>query len=130
VGYAPLKARALVLPAAVVADKVLFFFLFLGGFLFGGFGRGGNGMFLIHLGFWCYFAIALFQFITLPVEFDATRRAKLILSEMGIVRQPSEVAGVNKVLDSAALTYVAAFAATLFHLIRFWIMLQSGRDRD
>ena len=64
----------------------------------------------------------MFQIITLPVEFDASRRAKLILGEMGIVRQGAEAAGVNKVLDSAALTYVAAFVASLFHLVRLWLM--------
>jgi uncharacterized protein len=102
----------------------------LGGFVFGGFSPNGSGMFLIQIGFWCYLVIAVFQFITLPVEFDASRRAKLILGEMGIIRQGGEAAGVNKVLDSAALTYVAAFVATLFHLIRFWLMMQSGRSRD
>jgi uncharacterized protein len=130
IGYAPLKARSAVVPLAVVADKILFFFLFLGGFVFGGFSPNGSGMFLIQIGFWCYLVIAVFQFITLPVEFDASRRAKLILGEMGIIRQGGEAAGVNKVLDSAALTYVAAFVATLFHLIRFWLIMQSGRSRD
>ncbi len=55
----------------------------------------------------------VFQLITLPVEFDASRRAKIILQQMGMVQPGEEVVGVNKVLNAAALTYVAAFIATL-----------------
>ena len=62
---------------------------------------------------------------TLRVEFDASRRAKIILQQMGIVQPGEEVAGVNKVLNAAALTYVAAFIATLGNLL--WLM--SVRDR-
>ena len=70
------------------------------------------------------------KLITLPVEFDVSRRANLIPGEMGIIRQGGEAAGVNKVLDSAALPHVAAFVASLFQLIRLWLMMQSGRSRD
>lgn len=129
-GYVPLKARAAVVPAAMLAGNILPFVMLFGGFLFGGFSPRGHGMLFVHVGFWCYLILTVFQFITLPVEFDATRRAKLILGEMGIVRSGPEAAGVSRVLDSAALTYVAAFVATLFHLIRFWLIMQSGRSRD
>lgn len=124
VGYAPLKARAAVVPLAVVAGNILPFVLLFGGFVF------GNGMLAIKIGFWCYAVITVFQLITLPVEFDATRRAKLILGEMGIVQRGAEAGGVNKVLDSAALTYVAAFVASLFQLIRLWLLMQGGRSRE
>ena len=124
ISYAPLKARAAVVPLAVVAGNILPFALLFGGFLF------GNGMLAVKVGFWCYAVITVFQLITLPVEFDASRRAKLILGEMGIIRQGGEAAGVNKVLDSAALTYVAAFVASLFQLIRLWLIMQSGRSRN
>jgi hypothetical protein len=120
VGYAPLKARAAFVPLAVTAGNILPFVIF-GGFLL------GNSMLGIQIGFWCYLVITIFQLITLPVEFDASRRAKLILGEMGIVRQGGEAAGVNKVLDSAALTYVAAFVSSLFWLLHYWLMMQSGR---
>jgi len=116
IGYAPLQARTALVPVAVVAGNILPFVLIFGGFLF------GSGMLAVKIGFWCYAVITVFQIITLPVEFDASHRAKLILGEMGIVRQGAEAAGVNKVLDSAALTYVAAFVASLFHLVRLWLM--------
>src|SRR5262249_52757372 len=69
--------------------------------------------------------LLVFQLITLPVEFDASRRAKIILREMGIVQPGTEAAGVNNVLNAAALTYVAAFIAALGNLL--WLM--SLRDR-
>ena len=80
---------------------------------------------LITLGIWCYLILMVFQLITLPVEFDASRRAKIILQQMGMVQPGEETVGVNRVLNAAALTYVAAFIATLGNLI--WLM--SVRDR-
>jgi uncharacterized protein len=80
---------------------------------------------LITLGIYCYIVLLGFQLITLPVEFDASRRAKIILKQMGIVQPGEEVTGVNKVLNAAALTYVAAFIAALGNLL--WLL--SVRDR-
>ena len=71
--------------------------------------------------------IVIFNLITLPVEFDASRRAKVILQQMGMIRQGTEANGVNDVLDDAALTYVAAFVAALGQLIFF--ILQADRSR-
>ena len=69
--------------------------------------------------------LMLFNLITLPVEFDASHRAKIILQQMGIIQQGNEAAGVNQVLNAAAWTYVAAFIATLGKLL--WLL--SLRDR-
>jgi Zn-dependent membrane protease YugP len=80
---------------------------------------------LITLGIYCFLVLAVFQLITLPVEFDASRRAKIILQQMGIVQPGPEMAGVNQVLNAAALTYVAAFVAALGNLL--WLI--SMRDR-
>ena len=79
----------------------------------------------INLGIICYLVITVFQLITLPVEFDASRRAKIILQQMGMVQQGEEAQGVNKVLDAAALTYVAALIAAIGNLL----YLMSFRDR-
>src|SRR6266699_3249756 len=70
-------------------------------------------------------AIVPVTMIALPVEFDASRRAKIILREMGIIQPGQEAAGVNNVLNAAALTYIAAFIAALGNLL--WLM--SLRDR-
>jgi Zn-dependent membrane protease YugP len=115
--YAPLKARMAIVPVTMVASQLLPFII-IGGLFFRITG-------LITLGIYCYLVLLVFQLITLPVEFDASRRAKIILQQMGIVRSGEEAAGVNKVLNAAALTYVAAFIAALGNLL--WLM--SIRDR-
>lgn len=115
--YAPLKMRMAIVPITQIASNMLPFVIF-GGFIFHMTG-------LITLGIYCYLVLLAFQLITLPVEFDASRRAKIILQQMGIVQPGNEVAGVNRVLNAAALTYVAAFVATLGNLL----YLMTVRDR-
>jgi len=115
--YAPLKWRMAIVPVTQIASNMLPFVIF-GGFIFHMTG-------LITLGIYCYMILLAFQLITLPVEFDASRRAKIILQQMGMVQPGEEVAGVNRVLNAAALTYVAAFVATLGNLL----YLMSIRDR-
>jgi uncharacterized protein len=115
--YAPLKARMAIVPVTMIASQMLPFVIF-GGLFFRITG-------LITLGIYCYLILLVFQLITLPVEFDASRRAKIILQQMGIVQPGGEMVGVNKVLNAAALTYVAAFIAALGNLL--WLL--SLRDR-
>ena len=106
--YAPLKWRMAIVPVTQFASQILPFVI-IGGFMFQITG-------LITLGILCYAVLAFFQLITLPVEFDASKRAKVILQQMGMIQPGGEAAGVNKVLDAAALTYVAAFVAALGNL--------------
>src|ERR1041385_7201802 len=115
--YAPLKARMAIVPVTMVTSQMLPFVI-LGGLFFHITG-------LITIGIYCYLVLLIFQLITLPVEFDASRRAKIILQQMGIVQPGEEVVGVNKVLNAAALTYVAAFIAALGNLL--WLL--TVRDR-
>src|SRR5881398_4230419 len=115
--YAPLKARMAIVPVTMVASQMLPFVI-IGGLFFHLTG-------LITLGIYCYLILLVFQLVTLPVEFDASRRVKIILQQMHIVQPGEEVAGVNNVLNAAALTYVAAFIAALGNLL--WLM--SMRDR-
>jgi uncharacterized protein len=115
--YAPLMARMMIVPVTQVASQLLPFII-LGGLFFHITG-------LITLGIYCYAILLIFQLITLPVEYDASRRAKIILQQMKIVQPGEEVAGVNNVLNAAALTYVAAFIAALGNLL--WLL--SMRDR-
>jgi Zn-dependent membrane protease YugP len=115
--YAPLKMRMAIVPVTQIASRMLPFVI-IGGLFF-------HIMGLVTLGIYCYLVLLAFQLITLPVEFDASRRAKIILQQMGIVQPGKEVAGVNRVLNAAALTYVAAFIATLGNLL----YLLSVRDR-
>ena len=106
--YAPLKWRMAIVPVTQFASQILPLVI-IGGFLFQISG-------LITLGIICYAVLAFFQLITLPVEFDASKRAKVILQQMGMVQPGGEAAGVNSVLNAAALTYVAAFVAAVGNL--------------
>lgn len=115
--YAPLKARMAIVPITGIASRILPFAI-IGGIFFRIAG-------LIDLGIFCYLALLVFQLITLPVEFDASRRAKIILQHMGIIQPGTEAIGVSKTLNAAAWTYVAAFVATLGNLL--WLL--SIRDR-
>ena len=106
--YAPLQLRMMVVPATMFASQLLPFVIF-GGLFFNIFG-------LIMLGIAAYSMITLFQLITLPVEYNASSRAKEILQKYGLVSR-QEAAGVNKVLNAAALTYVAALISAIANLL-------------
>ena len=74
--------------------------------------------------------IMAFNLVTLPVEFDASRRAKRLLARMGFAVAPAENAAVDKVLNAAALTYVAAFVTSLIYFLFYLLPLLTGRNRD
>lgn len=84
---------------------------------------------LIGLGIILFSAAVFFQLITLPVEFNASSRAKQIIVSEGFIRN-NEENGVNKVLSAAALTYVAAALVSLFELLRFVMIFLNGRDEN
>ena len=107
-GYSMLKLRMSLVPITMFASKLLPFVI-VGGFFFGMLG-------LIKLGVLVYLVLTIFQLITLPVEFDASRRAKTELVATGIL-QADEMIGVDKTLNAAALTYVAAFVSSLANLL-------------
>jgi hypothetical protein len=109
VGYKALQARMALVPVTQFTSSFLPFIMF-GGFFF------GFGGMLLDLGIIVYAVLSLFQLITLPVEFDASRRAKVELVSLGILDR-DEMPGVNETLNAAALTYVAAFITALLHLL-------------
>ena len=108
--YAPLNLRMTLVPITSFASQMLPAVM-LGGFFFGGFGP-----LLLNLGIGIYLILTVFQLVTLPVEFDASKRAKAQLVGLGIV-DSDEMVGVNKTLDAAAYTYVAAFVSSLGWLL-------------
>ena len=116
--YAPLKYRMAIVPVTQFASQLLPLVI-IGGFMFQISG-------LITVGILCYAVLAVFQLITLPVEFDASKRAKVILQQMGMIQPGGEAAGVNSVLNAAALTYVAAFIAALGNLV--WLIMARRND--
>lgn len=120
--FAPLQWRMAVVPTTMIVSKILPFLL-IGAFLI-----PALAMKAIMVAAVCYAVLAIFQLITLPVEFDATRRAKIILKEMGMVRAGEEAGGVDQVLDAAAWTYVAAFVAVVAQLLYFVLLLTGSRS--
>lgn len=119
-GYTWLRIRASLIPAASIGTT-LGPILALVGILLGMSG-------LAWLGVYLFAAVALFQIVTLPVEFDASARALQILRTEGYLA-PTEMGGAQNVLTAAALTYVAALAATVFTLLQY-AMILSGRNNE
>jgi len=107
-GYSMLKLRMSLVPITMFASQLLPFVI-IGGFFFGMLG-------LLKVGVLVYLVLTIFQLVTLPVEFDASKRAKAELVSTGIL-QRDELHGVDKTLDAAALTYVAAFVSSLANLL-------------
>ncbi len=123
VGYSMMSLRQTMVPVTQIAAGASQFLIILGIVLFG---SALGGMFL-KLGAAALLMICLFQLVTLPVEFDATRRAKAQLVDLGIVDR-DEMPAVHETLDAAALTYVAAFVASLGSLLHILLLLSGRRD--
>lgn len=121
-GYAPLKFRSALVPAANFGSKLSWPLIVLG-LVFGGLGSP-----LVQIGILMFTLAVLFQLVTLPVEFNASARAVKLLDAQGILAG-DEVKGTRKVLSAAALTYVAAAATSILQLLRL-IILYGGRRRD
>ena len=121
-GYVPLRIRAALVPAANLG-ATLSWPLIIIGILFGGMGSP-----FIQIGILMFTLSVAFQVVTLPVEFNASNRALALLEEDGILAH-SEVSDARKVLSAAALTYVAAAAASVLQLLRLLILF-GGRRRD
>ena len=111
VGYAMLHFRMALVPATNIVTRVIPILMVASFFLV----RGLTGL-LLDVAIICYAVLAFFQFVTLPVEFDASKRAKVQLVELGIVGR-DEMPGVTQTLNAAALTYVAAFVSSLLYLL-------------
>lgn len=123
-GYAPLRFRTAIFPLANVGTMLAWPILIIGLFFVPGVKVAGVS--LIDVGILLFSFGVLFQLVTLPVEFDASRRALVQLNQLGLVA-PQEQAGAKKVLDAAALTYVAAAAAAVLQLVRL-LILRDRRD--
>ena len=122
--YAPIRIRSAVIPATNLGSKLAMPLILLG--LLIGF-KGDLSYFLVYLGIGCFGLSLVFQLVTLPVEFDASRRAVRMLTEGGYVTGEEEQ-GVCKVLNAAALTYVAAAVMSLLSLLR--LLLIAGRNQN
>ena len=120
-GYGPLWLRSILVPTANIGSSVGYIVMLVGLFM------ASQNMVLV--GAILFSAVLAFQVVTLPVEFDASARAKRLAVEQGIVTA-QERRGVDRVLNAAALTYVAAAVSTLMTLLYFLLRagLLGGRD--
>lgn len=115
--YTPLWLRSLLVPTANIGSSVGYFVMLMGVLM------SADNMVLI--GALLFSMVLLFQIVTLPVEFDASARAKELVVSQGIITS-QEREGVDKVLNAAALTYVAAAVSTLLTLLYF--LMRANRD--
>ena len=121
-GYSPLQIRSALVPVANFGSAAAWPLIILGMVL------GGAGSTMCKIGIVFFSAAVLFQLVTLPVEFNASRRAVRILGDTGILSE-QELPYTRKVLKAAALTYVAGAAAAILQLLRL-LLLFGGRDND
>ena len=119
-GYGPIRLRTSIVKLTQFASQWSIYLLMFGILL--SFGV------LAYVGFWLYAVVAFFQLVTLPVEFNASRRAITALEESGSLDR-DELTGAKKVLSAAAMTYVAALLSALLQLLRLWSIVQSS-DRN
>ncbi len=119
--YAPLQVRTAIVPAVGIGSNFGFIVLFAGILL--------NNPQIAWVGVALFALATVFALVTLPVEFDASRRAKQALASAGLVTV-QEGQGVAKVLDAAAWTYIAGFAASLLTLLYYVSLVTGMRGRD
>ncbi len=119
-GYAPIKFRNAIVPVCNIGSYLGIPIAVIGVFF--------NSDLLVNFGLALYSLIAVFQFVTLPVEFNASRRAVDVISQTDILNE-EELKGTRKVLTAAAMTYVAALATSIANLLRFIIMFTGRRKR-
>lgn len=124
--YGPIKLRAAIIPVTNIGSKLAMPLILLGivlGFL------GNFSYVLVDLGIACFSLSLIFQLITLPVEFNASRRAMQAI-ESGNILTEQEQQGAKKTLKAAAMTYVAATAVALAQLVRLIVLFGNRRRRD
>ncbi len=122
--YLPVRIRQAIIPATNIGAK-LSIPLLMAGLVLSGFSR--VFLYLAYAGVLLYTLCAVFQIVTLPTEFDASRRALSSIERMGLLADGEELNGARKVLRAAALTYVAALATTLVQLLRFLILINDRK---
>ena len=132
-GYLPYKIRTALVPVVNIGSRLAMPLVLVGMlldlFVYAA-GESTLGFTLAMVGVALYGSAFVFQLVTLPVEFNASKRAKRMLREEGILTD-EEIYGADKVLDAAALTYVAGMATSLLYFLRFllWVLAIFGRRR-
>ena len=126
--YGPLRMRSSLVALCTVGNTLGYIVMVLGLVMLYASGGVGIGKYVVYAGCGLFSLVLLFQLVTLPVEFDATRRAKEIVVDAGIIYREERV-GMDKVLNAAAMTYVAAMVSTLLTLA-YYILRATAASRD
>lgn len=121
--YSPMRLRSAIYPLSSIGSTLSFPLIFAGFIM--GLGEGSLGQTLATIGIWLFSGAVAFTLITLPVEFDASRRAMKALATGGVMTD-DELAGARKVLNAAAMTYVAAAAAAVLNLLRLILIVRGN----
>ena len=124
--YAPVKIRAAIIPVTNIGSRLAIPLIILG-ILLNSLASAPEFLVIAYIGVACYGLCTLFQLVTLPTEFDASRRALRCIESYGILGS-EEIGGARRVLTAAAMTYVAALAVSLMQLLRLFLMV-SGNSR-
>ncbi len=122
-GYGPLSLRSTLVPVANFGSRIAWPLILLGFFI-----SGETSALLINIGIIAFLGAVAFQLVTLPVEFNASNRAIQKIADTGMM-QGEEIKGAKKVLNAAAMTYVASAATAILQLLRI-LMLTGGRRRN
>ena len=123
VGYTPIKIRAAIIPATRFGSMLAFPLILFGLLL-----EASGMIYLAYLGVACFGLSTLFQLVTLPTEFNASRRALKAIESCGILAK-DEISSARKVLSAAAMTYVAALAVSLMQLLRLLLVVSGNSKR-
>jgi len=121
--YAPMQLRGAIYPLSSIGSTLSFPLIIIGFFM--GLGEGSTGQLIATIGIWLFAGAVAFTLITLPVEFDASRRAMRALASGGVMTD-DELAGARRILNAAAMTYVAAAAAAVLNLIRLLLIVRGN----
>lgn len=124
--YAPVKIRSAIIPVTNIGSRLAIPLIILG-ILLNSLASAPEFLVIAYIGVACYGLCTLFQLVTLPTEFDASRRALRFIESYGILGS-EEIGGARRVLTAAAMTYVAALAVSLMQLLRLFLMV-SGNSR-
>jgi len=125
-GYAPIKIRTAIVPITNIGSRLSMPLILIGILLSA---MSAYYIYIAYFGVACFSLCALFQLVTLPTEYNASRRALLSLESCGRL-DDDELRGAKKVLSAAAMTYVAALAVALANFLRLLLIVTGGRRRD
>lgn len=128
-GYMPNKIRTALVPFCNFGSRYGILIAFIGMFIAALANMAAIGEMMVYVGLALYGLVAVFQLVTLPVEFNASKRAMEVIEADGLLYNENEISGAKKVLSAAAMTYVAALATSVANLLYYIVRFTGGGRR-